>query len=209
MVWVKIHQAYPPISKCAATTGAAMTPIELLEDVKARFPILLHDDEKALLSLLRKALAKYQEIAGFTTKTRIQQSDLADNNQFELPSDFAARLVVKDDRGRYVRSEVWGNVLELKLTGVETFPLTLMYMQNVLNEPFDSFQLPTPCISLLGDYLELLITIPNAERQRRIAIAGKLDVTDIAAEPDLAARKAEIESSMRANRAIVPPVSLL
>ncbi|EID7761406.1 hypothetical protein J8B38_16445 [Vibrio parahaemolyticus] len=186
-----------------------MTPIELLEDVKARFPILLHDDEKALLSLLRKALAKYQEIAGFTTKTRIHQSDLADNNQFELPSDFAARLVVKDDRGRYVRSEVWGNVLELKLTGVETFPLTLMYMQNVLNEPFDSFQLPTPCISLLGDYLELLITIPNAERQRRIAIAGKLDVTDIAAEPDLAARKAEIENSMRANRAIVPPVSLL
>lgn len=84
-----------------------------------------------------------------------------------------------------------------------------MYMQNVLNEPFDSFQLPTPCISLLGDYLELLITIPNAERQRRIAIAGKLDVTDIAAEPDLAARKAEIENSMRANRAIVPPVSLL
>lgn len=135
-----------------------MTPIELLEDVKARFPILLHDDEKAL----RKALAKYQEIAGFTTKTRIHQSDLADNNQFELPSDFAARLVVKDDRGRYVRSEVWGNVLELKLTGAETFPLTLMYMKNVLNEPFDSFQLPTPCISLLGDYLELLITIPNA-----------------------------------------------
>ncbi|EOX3945970.1 MULTISPECIES: hypothetical protein [Vibrio] len=186
-----------------------MTPIELLEDVKARFPILLHDDEKALLSLLRKALTKYQEIAGFTTKIRIQQSDLADSNQFELPSDFAARLVVKDDRGRYVRSEVWGNVLELKLTGAETFPLTLMYMQNVLNEPFDSFQLPTPCISLLGDYLELLITIPNAERQRRIAIAGKLDVTDIAAEPDLAARKAEIENSMRANRAIVPPVSLL
>ena len=96
-----------------------MTPIELLEDVKARFPILLHDDEKALLSLLRKALAKYQEVAGFTTKTRIQQRDLADSNQFELPSDFAARLVVKDDRGRYVRSEVWGNVLELKLTGAE------------------------------------------------------------------------------------------
>ncbi|QFT40116.1 MULTISPECIES: hypothetical protein [unclassified Vibrio] len=186
-----------------------MTPNQLLEEVKARFPILLHDDEKALLSLLRKALAKYQELAGFNEKHRVNESDLDEYGACDLPPLFAARLVVKDKSGRYVKSEHWLGKLELTLKGTEVFPITILYLQDVMNADLDTFQLPATSISLLGDYLELLISIPNAERQRRIATAGKLDTTDIPAEPDLAMRKTELETSMRANRAIVPPISLL
>ncbi|MBE3985662.1 hypothetical protein HJ136_21360 [Vibrio parahaemolyticus] len=78
----------------------------------------------------------------------------------------------------------------------------------MLNADLNTYQLPPNSISVLGDYLQLLIQIPNAERERRVATSGKLDTSDIPAEADLAARKTELESQMRLNRAVVPPVSL-
>lgn len=62
-----------------------MTPIELLTEVKARFPILLHDDETALNSLLKQAIAKYQELAGFTEKVRFSEADLNENGAVNTP----------------------------------------------------------------------------------------------------------------------------
>lgn len=191
-----------------------MTPNQLLEEVKARFPILLHDNPVILDSLLKKALAKYQELAGFNGKMRISETDLVvDDPTFAtyilLPSFFAARLNLKDATGRFISCSQWDDRLELKLHGHETFPFTLLYAQNILEANFDEYKLPTTSISLLGDYLELLIAIPNAERQRRIATAGKLDTSDIALEADLNTRKTELETSMRLNRAMIPPISLL
>lgn len=142
-------------------------------------------------------------------KFRVKKDQIDKEKTCAVPSDFASRVMVKSAAGRHVTSEFWNGRLEFHLIGSERYPLTITYMQNLLNSDFDATQLPPTCISLLSDYLELLITIPNSERQRRIAIAGKLDVSDIPAEPDLTARKTELETSMRQNRAIVPPLSFL
>lgn len=103
---------------------------------------------------------------------------------------------------------MWADKLEFRLNENIVYPISVSYLQNVFSADMATFQLPIPSISLLSDYLELLIRIPNSERERRIATAGKIDTTDIATEADLSARKTEVESQMRLNRAIVPPISL-
>lgn len=50
-----------------------MTPVELLEDVKARFPLLLIQDEGQLEKLLHLALRTYQEKAGYISSVKLER----------------------------------------------------------------------------------------------------------------------------------------
>lgn len=184
-----------------------MTPVQLLQEVKGRFAVLLHDESDKLDTLLKQAVTKYQDLAGFMTKARIT-ADNVSNGEATLPERFQTRVIVKDAKGRYVRSEVWGNKIELTLSGSEEYPLSLMYLESVRDADFSTFELPAASVSMIADYLELLISSPNAERLRRIAIAGKLDASDIPTEESLATRRAELEERMKNSRAILPPVSL-
>ena len=183
-----------------------MTPIELLDDVKSRFSILLYDDEKALVSQLKKALIFYQDKAGFIS--RYQYSQLG--GSVELPTDFLARIAVKDSRNQFVSSVPWVNekLLELTLSGDELTPLTLIYMINVSRVDLDTWQIPDTAYGLLADYLELLITIPNSERLRRVSAAGKFDTSDIPMNSDLAIRKTELEIAITSSRAIIPVIGI-
>lgn len=185
-----------------------MTPNELLAEVKQRFSILLMDRDEQFQSILKQALSKYQELAGFNTKCRIYRTDIDTNNAIKIPHLFGARLGCRDANGKFVLSDHWLDILEFRINGDTAFPLTLMYMEDVLNADFDDYTLPPNSISVLSDYLQLLIQIPNAERERRVATSGKLDTSDIPTEADLASRKIELETQMRLNRAAVPPMSL-
>ncbi|MCG3884104.1 hypothetical protein I3271_05340 [Photobacterium leiognathi] len=71
----------------------------------------------------------------------------------------------------------------------------------------DTYELPPNSIGLISDYLECLISIPNTQRQRRIAAAGKIDVSDLETHAELMERKKAIEENMKASRAIVSPFS--
>ncbi len=184
-----------------------MTPNELLEEVTGRFTMLLHDEPKSLAVLLKQAVGKYQDLAGFMSKVRIAQTDIVDGLT-ALPERFQTRIALKDAAGRFVPCDAWSGELEVKLSGAETYPLTLMYFENVRSADFDLYQLPPASVALIADYLELLIASPNAIRQRRIAIAGKLDTSDIPTEESLAARKAELEERIKGSRAILPTISL-
>ncbi|WP_318491903.1 hypothetical protein [Photobacterium leiognathi] len=185
-----------------------MTPIELLEDVKSRFSVLLYNDEKALLSLLRKALVTYMDKAGFIASRRYKEIE----EELTLPDDFLARICLKDHRNRFITSTVYidneERVLTLRLTGNEETPLVLTYMIDATRVDLDTWQIPTTAYGLIADYLELLISIPNSERLRRVSIAGKLDATDIPASMDLMSRKIELETAIAMNRAIIPAVSI-
>ena len=181
-----------------------MTPNELLEEVTSRFIMLLHDNEKALNALLRKSLMKWQEVAGVIKQVHITES----GNIVPVPADFLARIGVTDANKVFIGSTIFDDVngksITLDLKGYESKPLTLAYMVNLVNVDFDNYQLPDTAIGLLSDYLELLITIPNNQRIRRVAIAGKLDTSDLATESELAQRKADLESQIATNRAIIP-----
>ncbi|HHY0551947.1 TPA: hypothetical protein ACVU5P_004266 [Vibrio parahaemolyticus] len=185
-----------------------MTPLELLEDVKARFPVLLHDEMPKLLALLRKAIARYQDYAGFVVKKRITQADAG--APVELPSDYLALIGVTDDTGRYVQATEWqsDNQIELKLRGRESYPLVMQYMRKVDKDEFDTFNIPSTAAGLIADYLEALIAVPNCARRRTVSIAGKLDATDIPTEDSLNARLVELEQKISDNRAILPVFSI-
>lgn len=180
-----------------------MTPNQLLENVKTRFTMLLHDDEKALEALLRKALAVYQERIGVIRRYQLEEFT---SNGYQLPDDYLARLSVTDAFHAHVSSDVWEDEgkLFLHLYSHEQWPITFTYLANIQNVNLDEWQLPSKSISILSDYLEALIAIPNAERVARISIAGKLDASHVPAEADLTTRLKELETEMTSRRAIVP-----
>ncbi len=184
-----------------------MTPIELLEQVKARFPVLLHKEETALMALLTKAVGVYQELAGFMAKARFSEADVVDG-VVALPERFSTRVSVKDKTGTFIPSEPWDGNLELTLYGHEQYPLVLTYLENLRDADFNLINLPDNSVVLIGDYLELLIMSPNNERLRRVAIAGKLDTSDIATEADIAQRKSETEEKIKTSQAMLEMVSL-
>lgn len=184
-----------------------MTPVQLLDNVKARFHTLMHDEPAALEALLRQALTAYQDLAGVTNRHRYEQP--ADSGMFDLPPGFLARIGVSDANGNFISSTVWFEGLELKLTGAEVYPLTLTYAVSLTDIDLDTFELPPNAIGMISDYLEALITIPNTERIRRVAMAGKIDVSDLPTQSELVERKTAIEATIRSARSIISPFSIL
>jgi len=188
-----------------------MTPAQLLDEVKARFYSLLHKEPNALNVLLKQALGAYQDRAGVTDVVKIKTLNKNDDGDpcFPVPSDFLARVTVKDKHGKFVISNYNRREKSVVLNNARcVMPLSLMYFVDLSSVNIESYELPNEIVGLIKDYLEILITIPNAERNRRVAIAGNLDVSDIPAEADLFSRKADIEIRMSAARCALPLLSI-
>lgn len=183
-----------------------MTPAKLLEEVKSRFHTLMHDEPEALTALLKKTLVTYQDLAGVIKRHRYKQPA----DVYSLPDNFLARVGVSDAHNQFISATVWldDNELELKLSGRETFPIVLTYVESLANVDLDTYQLPDTAVGIMADYLEALINIPNTERIRRVSMAGKIDVSDLPVQSELMDRKAAIEEQMRLSRAILSPFSV-
>ncbi|MGF1905270.1 hypothetical protein [Aliivibrio salmonicida] len=188
-----------------------MTPKQLLESVLLRFHTLLHDDDLALQCLLRQALGAYQDNAAVSETIPITQIT-RDNglNSFTVPDDFLARVITKDRRGNYVGSNYNRNLNAIILENQISYrlPLSFVYYVNLRDADFESYELPPGIIGLVQDYLEILISIPNNERRRRIAIAGNVDTSDIPTEEVSFARKKEAEERMKSARSALGMVSI-
>lgn len=188
-----------------------MTPAQLLDEVKARFYSLLHNEPQALNVLLKQALGAYQDRAGVTDVVKIKTLDKNEDGDpcFSVPSDFLARVTVKDKYGKFVISDYNRREKVMVLNNARgVMPLSLMYFVDLSSADIATYELPNEIVGLIKDYLEMLIAIPNAERNRRVAIAGNLDVSDIPAEADLFSRKIEIETRMSAARCALPLLSI-
>ncbi|WP_413113441.1 hypothetical protein [Thaumasiovibrio sp. DFM-14] len=183
-----------------------MTPVELLEQVKQRFHTLLHDDEQALKGLLRQALTLYQDKAGVIRRYRYQEGGVI--APFSLPSDFMSRISVTDSTGKFIPATLFDDELDMSLTGREVYPLILTYMVALGSVDLDEYLLPRTAIGHISDYLEILIKIPNSERMRRVATAGKLDTSDIPTEAELYQRKQELEDRIKDAKAMIPLISI-
>lgn len=189
-----------------------MTAIELLDEVKLRFHSLLHSEEAALNALLKSALGAYQDRAGVVKKAHIAELDKGDERTFTfaMPPSFLARVACKDSHGNFINvdSNFDDKTIEIAISERPKLPLTLHYFVNLREIDLNKYVLPPSIVGLIMDYLEVLISIPNASRSRRVAIAGNLDVSDIPAEAELYQRRIEIETRMNSSRAAIPMISI-
>lgn len=186
-----------------------MTPAELLESVKLRFPTLIYDDENGLNALLEQTLGTYQDRAGVIRQIRIKQA----TGSVPVPHDFLSLVTVYDSNRQFVIADrVLDDdgmpVIELELTGAERYPLRIEYLAKLRGLDPQNDPLPDEAIGLLENYLEVLISVRNIDFERRFAIAGRMDVSNLPDENTLYERKKTLELEMTASRAIIPMVCL-
>lgn len=180
-----------------------MTPQQLLEEVQGRFVVLYHKDESALNRLLAQALTKFQDKAGvlFTLRTN--------EPQVPIPEGFWRVASCHDSASRFVPTQPdrESGVLYLGTEPRNRPPYTVHYLVKLTAWPLDK-DLPTSCISLVSDYLETLISIPNTERTRGILNATGQASDHLPAEQELRTRLTELEVEMEEAKAMLPPIAV-
>lgn len=181
-----------------------MTPKQVLEEAQSRFMVLYHDDPAALERLLRQALAKMQEKAGVLAEM------WTEDTAFPTPQHMSSIASCCDAQRRYVpfRFDVEHGSVTLLPHPKNTAPFCLIYFLNLRDWEEDK-DLPGQCTSLLTDYLEALIAVPNTQRQKETYLVTGMQsaAQELPQISELKMRCAEIEQAMEDNKAIVPPAS--
>lgn len=188
-----------------------MTPLELLEDVKARFPLLLVQDQGQLQRLLRLALQAYQEKAGHIVTMRVTQADLPlDTPIVKPPAGALAPIWGEDARGSavFMREIQTADGVEwlLELTPCHIQPYTLRYFYDFVGMTYDKDAMPRGTTGLIGDYLYALIDIVNTQRQRQVNQASEIPYDHLRGDAELHQAKTEVELAIQEQAAIIPPV---
>jgi len=177
-----------------------MTPHELLEEVKSRFIVLYHKDEKALNRLLRQALGKYQDKAGVLLQTYYP----AGTTEVKWPDMCLTIALCHDENGQYVPVYVDDqNKTMIFDVANKSAKLRLYWLARLRDWPDDK-DLPYGCVGLVSDYLQALIDIPNTQRTRDAWDDINGPIQDLPSIQDLKARLTELELQMEECRAIIP-----
>lgn len=186
-----------------------MTPNQLLMSVLAGFPILLVDDNKQLDAALYRALAFYQ--SKFGKKKSVEISiDAESGLSSSLPSDYLQRICLTDSLGQGYFSQA-AQVGERELLKVDLdykfkAPATMIYFVDMAGADYDSFKLPPEAITILHDYLDILIRLPNNEVKSALAAQSGIADPSVEDHQTLLTRKKEIEDSIVSS---APPLPIL
>lgn len=180
-----------------------MTPLELLDEVCGRFVVLSHNEPSALERLLYQALAKFSDKAGVLYTVMTHETTIC------LPPFFWRVATCHDSAHRYVPTQPDRETGELHI-GIEPNskpPYTIHYLVKLEEWPRNR-ELPAGCISLVADYLEALIAIPNVTRSKDLRSAMDLSTEHMPSVQEIRARLAEVEMQMEDAKAILPPVAV-
>jgi hypothetical protein len=166
-----------------------MTPQQVLDEAKARFVVLYHNDPVKLEMLLRQSLDKFAQKAGVTVTAKVAFTPPAlsgvSPTEFvasvplyyaPVPVHFKAVAMARDARGKWhevergVNPEDDAQSLVLQLNeGDSISPMTVEYFVELrdwgLNE-----ELPAGVASCVLDHLYASMAIVNTERERAVAV---------------------------------------
>lgn len=188
-----------------------MTPLELLEDVKARFPLLLVQDQSQLRKLLRLSLQTFQDQAGHIIGWRLANDGVNPHNPIVIPpANALAPIGGEDARGSAVfifEMETDGvPAWELETTRCHIPPYTLRYFYDFVGMSFEHDDLPRGTTGLIGELLYSLIDIVNTQRQRQVNQASELPYDHLRSDAELHQAKADAEIAIQEHAAMIPPV---
>lgn len=189
-----------------------MTPRDLLEDVKARFPLLLVQDPGQLDRLLRQALLIYQEKAGHVVALRVKGDNLdLSAPAIATPKNSLSPIGGEDSRGVAVfltEVEQPGGAVEwgLALSPYHLPPYILRYFFDFTGMDREADHLPRGTAGMIGDYLYALIDIVNTQRQRQVNQSSEIPFDHLRSDAELHQAKAEAEQAMAEEHAIIPSI---
>jgi len=185
--------------------GAHMTPNELLESVKSRFIVLMHNEPDKLKQLLIQALRAYQDRAGHVARVRL---DKAGGLSIPLPANYLELVAVVDSTGDWMYADVTGETIEIENTWGMRWPLYMEYLVELSALDLDKDTVPPTLVGIIQNYLQALIEIPNTTRIRNASIFSKVDTSNLSDENTLTQRKEALEAEMSGRGAIPRAVAI-
>ena len=155
--------------------------------------------DPALNALVSQALGMYQDKAG-PVKTLALAADAV---SVAIPEDYLGVAVALDAEGRWHEVDIVGEDLVVTEETNSVKPYKITYFVNMREMDIEEGVLPFESITVLTDYLYVLISIPNTQRTREVAAATGMQV-EIPGDADLDQRKSLLEHSMEDCQSIIP-----
>lgn len=185
-----------------------MTPNELLESVKARFVVLLHDEPVKLEALLVQAIGEYQERAGVVFHVPITKEE-NDKDGIDLPAHFLEVVTAEDSLHAWHEAVIANGKVKLLTDKFSKAPFNLRYLVNLRDYDLDTDKLPNECIGLIQKYLYALIDLPNTERTRQVNEGAGLANDQLPGASELTERLRTIEQEMIDRAALLEPALVM
>ena len=186
-----------------------MTPRQLLESVKARFVVLLHDEPEKLDALLVQAIGEYQDRAGAIRSLTITEDEQRAGG-IAIPPHFLQLVGAQDQDGDYHEVEVVGDKINIPF--VQRYsrpPYKADYLLNLKGYDLDNDNLPNASIGPIQNYLYTLIDLPNTGRVRQVNTASGLPVDHLQGEAEILQTKQQLEQEMEESGAMLMPYLIL
>jgi hypothetical protein len=178
-----------------------MTPRELLDSAKKRFPVM-YLSEPIQDDLLEEALDTYQRIAAPFKEITTAGVDTV----IDLPADFLSVVVCVDAFGRWHKVLVGETALQVCTNVKSEAPFTIHYFVDLATMDIEAGTIPADCVPLLRKYLRILLNIPNTKRHREVMAATGIQV-DLPSSEELENDKTAAEQEMEDAQAIIPMVT--
>ncbi|WP_163836770.1 hypothetical protein [Spartinivicinus ruber] len=173
-----------------------MTPLDLLNDIKAEFSLLLLDDETTFLALLKRSLRTYHDNIGFQKARVLTAKQLADG--FEVPDDYQSLLTAFDDKQQPASIILHGNTLINEEGKPPSGHVTVIYFSDFTRWDLATDHFPANTkTSFIHSHLHSLISLANNERLRGMHQAAELPADHLPIEADIRGQLTELEAIMK------------
>lgn len=182
---------------------------DLVNSVTSRFSLLL-TQKPTIQSYLVQALTAYRDLAGCIRTKLILEAPAG--GMMDAPTAFLAHAMCKDRDQDYVPVSVFdtdegGHTIHIPSDAA--YPLEYSYFVDLTyyaDKP--ESHIPNRITGMIADYLEVLIAMDNDDRLARVETSGKMDASRLPTRQDRINQQQLLETSMRANREIVPMASI-